>query len=63
MIVWTGHITTGLSGLSPFDEFMRIQVSNMEMLFKMDSYFPGWNEYSFSAFLKDIKYLLYRYLS
>ena len=40
MIVRTGHITTGLSGLSPFDEFMRIQVSNMET-FKMESYFPG----------------------
>ena len=98
MIVRTGHITTGLSGLSPFDEFMRIQVSNMET-FKMESYFPslrftvivdryfvfmvvffskqqrigtcfdymrfpkGWNKYSFSAFLKDMKYLLYRYLS
>ena len=98
MIVRTEHITTGLSGLSPFDEFMRIQVSNMET-FKMESYFPGlrftvivdryfcfygclfskqqrigtcfdymrflkgWNKYSFSAFLKDMKYLLYRYLS
>ena len=41
MIVRTGHITTRLSGLSPFDEFMRIQVSNMETLFKMESYFPG----------------------
>ena len=37
----TRHIITGLSGLSPFDEFMRIQVSNMETLFKMDFYFPG----------------------
>ena len=98
MIVRTGHITAGLSGLSPFDEFMRIQVSNMET-FKMESYFlglrftvivdryfvfmvvffskqqrigtcfdymcfpKGWNKYSFSAFLKDMKYLLYRYLS
>ena len=41
IIVRTGHIITGLSGLSPFDEFMRIQVSNMETLFKMDFYFPG----------------------